>query len=125
MPFSIGPGSALSIAEVIEDFEREESGCFIPTLRSVKPAAFVRIVIFRFEFSRARFTFRNGMKRNIDDKGRAVRGGIAAVFLLAGGCLIPQAALLAGIFILVGLFSAFEALIGWCAIRACGFRLPF
>ncbi len=65
------------------------------------------------------------MKPNIDNKGRATRGGIAAVFLLAGGCLIPQAALLAAIFILIGLFSAFEAWRGWCAIRACGIKLPF
>ena len=54
-----------------------------------------------------------------------MRGGIAAVFLLAGACLIPQTAVLATIFILVGIFSAFEAFIGLCAIRACGFRLPF
>jgi len=65
------------------------------------------------------------MKQNIDNTGRAVRGGIAAFFLLAGACLIPQTAVLATIFILVGIFSAFEAFIGWCAIRACGFRLPF
>ena len=49
------------------------------------------------------------MKPNIDNKGRAARGGIAAVFFLGGGCLIPQAASLAAIFILIGLFSAFEA----------------
>ncbi|HEU5236390.1 MAG TPA: hypothetical protein VFU37_04565 [Pyrinomonadaceae bacterium] len=65
------------------------------------------------------------MKPNIDDKGRAARGGIAAVFLLTGACLIPQAGVLATIFILIGLFSAFEAWRGWCAIRACGFKLPF
>jgi len=65
------------------------------------------------------------MKPNIDNKGRAARGGVATVFLLAGGCLIPQAALFAAIFILIGLFCAFEAWRGWCAIRACGFKLPF
>ena len=65
------------------------------------------------------------MKQNIDNTGRAARGGIAAVFLLTGGCLIPQAGVLATIFILIGLFSAFEAWRGWCAIRACGFKLPF
>jgi hypothetical protein len=65
------------------------------------------------------------MKPNIDNKGRAARGGIAAIFLLAGGCLISEAELLAAIFILIGLFCAFEAWRGWCAIRACGFKLPF
>jgi hypothetical protein len=68
---------------------------------------------------------RSGMKQNIDTKGRAARGGIAAVFILAGGCLIPQSGLLAGIFFLVGLFAIVEALLGWCAIRACGIKLPF
>jgi hypothetical protein len=65
------------------------------------------------------------MQPNIDNKGRAARGGIAAVFLLAGGCLIQQATLLAVIFILIGLFCAFEAWRAWCIIRACGFKLPF
>jgi len=65
------------------------------------------------------------MKPNIDNRGRAARGGIAAIFLLAGGCLLSKAAFLAAIFIVIGLFSAFEAWRGWCAIRACGFKLPF
>jgi hypothetical protein len=65
------------------------------------------------------------MKPNIDTKGRAARGGIAAVFLLTGACLVAQAPVFAAIFILIGLFCAFEALVAWCAIRACGFKLPF
>jgi hypothetical protein len=65
------------------------------------------------------------MKPNIDSKGRAARGGIAVIFLLAGASLIPQAPVLAAIFVLVGLFCAFEAWRAWCAIRACGFKLPF
>jgi hypothetical protein len=64
------------------------------------------------------------MKPNIDSKGRVARGGIAAVFLLAGGCLIPETGFLAAIFILIGLFCAFEAWIGWCAVRACGVKTP-
>jgi hypothetical protein len=65
------------------------------------------------------------MKPNIDNKGRAARGGIAAIFLLAGVCLVSQAPVLAAIFILIGLFCAFEAWRAWCAIRACGIKLPF
>ena len=65
------------------------------------------------------------MKPNIDNKGRAARGGIAAIFLLAGACLVSQAPVLAAIFILIGLFCAFEAWRAWCAIRACGIKLPF
>ena len=65
-----------------------------------------------------------GMKPNIDNKGRVARGGIAVVFLLAGTCLIPEASVLAAIFVLIGLFCAFEAWIGWCAVRACGVKTP-
>ena len=64
------------------------------------------------------------MKPNIDNKGRMARGGMAVVFLLAGACLIPEVSVLATIFILIGLFCAFEAWIGWCAVRACGVNTP-
>ena len=66
----------------------------------------------------------SGMKQNIDSKGRVARGGMAAVFLLAGACLIPEAPVFAAIFSLIGLFCAFEAWIGWCAVRACGVDTP-
>ena len=66
----------------------------------------------------------SGMKPNIDNKGRVARGGMAAVFLLAGACLIPEAPVFAAIFSLIGLFCAFEAWIGWCAVRACGVKTP-
>ena len=66
----------------------------------------------------------SGMKQNIDSKGRVARGGMAAVFLLAGACLIPEAPVFAAIFSLIGLFCAFEAWIGWCAVRACGVKTP-
>jgi len=65
------------------------------------------------------------MQPNIDNTGRAARGGIAVIFILAGVYLFSQAPVLAVIFILVGLFCAFEAWRAWCAIRACGVKLPF
>ncbi len=65
------------------------------------------------------------MKQNIDATGRAARGGISIIFLLAAGVLVPYSAPLAVIFLLFGLFTLFEALRGWCAVRACGFKTPF
>jgi len=65
-----------------------------------------------------------GMKPNIDNKGRVARGGMAVVFLLAGASLMPEAPVFAAIFTLIGLFCAFEAWIGWCAVRACGVKTP-
>jgi hypothetical protein len=64
------------------------------------------------------------VRPNIDKKGRVARGGIAVVFLLAGVCLFPEAFVLAAIFIVIGLFCAFEAWVGWCAVRACGVNTP-
>ncbi len=65
------------------------------------------------------------MKQNIDRTGRVARGGISLVFLLAAGVLLPYSAPLAVIFLLVGLFTLFEATRGWCAVRACGIKTPF
>ena len=64
------------------------------------------------------------MKPNIDERGRAARGGLAVIFVLAGGCLLPEVFILAAIFIVIGLFCAFEAWVGWCAVRACGVKTP-
>lgn len=64
------------------------------------------------------------MKPNIEKTGRLARGGISAIFLLAAGALAPYSAPLAVIFLLVGLFTLFEALRGWCAVRACGIKTP-
>jgi hypothetical protein len=64
------------------------------------------------------------MKPNIDAKGRAARGGLAMIFLLAGLLLVNTAPVLGWVFIVVGMFCAFESWIGWCAVRACGVKTP-
>ena len=65
------------------------------------------------------------MKQNIEKGGRVARGGISIIFLLAAGVLAPYSAPLAVIFLLIGLFTLFEAVRGWCAVRACGIKTPF
>jgi hypothetical protein len=65
------------------------------------------------------------VKPNIDSKGRAARGGIGALLLLAAGCLVPVNGLLAVLFTLAALFTFYEAVKGWCALRACGIKTPF
>ena len=60
--------------------------------------------------------------RNIDNKGRLIRGlGALALFVGAGfgfsGSVWLGIALMA-----LGMFVAFEALRGWCALRACGIK---
>jgi hypothetical protein len=62
---------------------------------------------------------------NIQNKGRLIRGLIAAV-LFIGGIVATQIhialclALFGG-----GAFVLFEALRGWCAFRACGIKTKF
>lgn len=65
------------------------------------------------------------MKQNIEKTGRIARGGLSIIFLLFAGVLAPYTAPLAVIFLLVGLFTLFEAARGWCAVRACGIKTPF
>lgn len=60
--------------------------------------------------------------RNIDNKGRLARG-IMAMLLLAGAGFGFAINVWAGIVLLASaIFVAFEALRGWCALRACGIR---
>ncbi len=60
--------------------------------------------------------------RNIDNKGRLVRG-IGALALLVGAGFAFTVSLWLGIALIVsGAFVAFEALRGWCALRACGIK---
>jgi len=60
--------------------------------------------------------------RNIDNRGRLARG-IGALVLLAGAGFGFTLSLWLGVALLAsGLFVAFEALRGWCALRACGIK---
>ena len=68
----------------------------------------------------------NGMKprfsRNIDNRGRLMRGALAAVLLMAAGLLGNRLPIVATMLVISAAFLAFEALRGWCAVRACGIR---
>jgi hypothetical protein len=60
--------------------------------------------------------------RNIGNQGRLVRGlGALGLLIGAGYCFSVSAWL--GLAVLAwGIFVAFEALRGWCALRACGIK---
>lgn len=61
-------------------------------------------------------------QRNIDNKGRLVRG-IMALALFIGAAFAFRASTILGIILIAsGVFVLFEALRGWCAIRACGIK---
>lgn len=60
--------------------------------------------------------------RNIDNKGRLVRG-LGALALLVGSVFgFSVSAWLGGGLLASGVFVAFESLRGWCALRACGIK---
>lgn len=61
-------------------------------------------------------------RRNIDNRGRIVRG-IGAACLLLGAVFAFEFSLGLGLVLLAsGAFVLFEALRGWCALRACGIK---
>jgi hypothetical protein len=60
--------------------------------------------------------------RNISNKGRLARG-LAAAGLLAGAWFAFDVSTWLGVLLLLsGGFVLFEALRGWCALRACGLK---
>lgn len=63
---------------------------------------------------------------NIERSGRIVRGVVGLLSLVAGIYLVTadQAFWGTGLCAL-GTFAVFEALKGWCALRALGIRTPF
>ncbi|GMU24075.1 MAG: hypothetical protein AMXMBFR13_41520 [Phycisphaerae bacterium] len=72
-----------------------------------------------------------GLTCNIGRRGRRIRAINGLILLTAGILLLiflwPPAWwvwLLAAGLVLGGLFSLFEARVGWCAIRAMGLRTP-
>ena len=59
---------------------------------------------------------------NIYNKGRVIRG-LGALALLVGAGFGFATSIWLGIALLAsGVFVAFEALRGWCALRACGIK---
>ena len=60
--------------------------------------------------------------RNIDNKGRLVRGFGALALLVGAGFGFTVSVWLGIALLTSGVFVAFEALRGWCALRACGIK---
>jgi Protein of unknown function (DUF2892) len=60
--------------------------------------------------------------RNLEIKGRIARGLVAAVLIFAAIAAFPFSVPLGLLLLATGLFVLFEALRGWCALRACGIK---
>jgi len=59
---------------------------------------------------------------NIDKKGRWVRGLFAIALLAGAGACFTVSPWIGVLLLLSAAFVAFEALRGWCALRACGIK---
>jgi hypothetical protein len=61
-------------------------------------------------------------ERNLDFRGRLARGVIGALLLIAGIVVADFHLEVCLVLVGLGLFAMFEALRGWCLVRACGIR---
>ena len=66
----------------------------------------------------------NFFSRNLDSRGRLVRGVGAAILLMVGVglALTVEPWWPAALTFAAGAFVLFEALRGWCVMRACGIK---
>jgi hypothetical protein len=60
--------------------------------------------------------------RNITNTGRVVRGLVAVGLLIAAGFGFGVSPWLGVALTISGVFVLFEALRGWCVLRACGIK---
>jgi hypothetical protein len=60
--------------------------------------------------------------RNIDNKGRFIRGLGALALLGSAGFGVAVSVWLGIALAALGIFVAFEAVRGWCVLRACGIK---
>jgi hypothetical protein len=62
------------------------------------------------------------LSRNIGNKGRLARGVVALLLFVGAGFGFVLSVWLGLALVVAGGFVAFEALRGWCALRACGIK---
>jgi hypothetical protein len=61
-------------------------------------------------------------KRNISFHGRMARGITGSILLIAGIIAADSTLWVAIPLVVIGLFCIFEAVRGWCFLRACGIK---
>jgi hypothetical protein len=60
--------------------------------------------------------------RNLDSRGRMARGVWGALLLIAGIIMADHKLWVCLVLVALGLFGIFEAVRGWCLLRACGVK---
>ena len=62
---------------------------------------------------------------NIKRQGRIARGVIGSLCLIAGIITVDHVLWLGLVFVVAGLFAIYEAVRGWCLVRACGLKTKY
>jgi len=62
---------------------------------------------------------------NIDSRGRIIRAIWAVLMIVAGGLTLGVNVWISVVLFAFGGLAAFEALRGWCVMRACGVKTKF
>ena len=62
------------------------------------------------------------MSSNIDKRGRLVLGFMALLLFAGAGFAFLASVWIGAALLAIAAFVAFEALRGWCALRACGVK---
>lgn len=65
---------------------------------------------------------RNFFARNLDNRGRAVRATVGLALVIAGFAVKGTATWACYPLVLSGCFVLYEAVRGWCLLRACGIK---
>lgn len=65
------------------------------------------------------------LKKNISTMGRLIRLALGLVLLAAVWIVHSKTGYISFGLTLVGLFCLFQAVMGWCAARACGIQTKF
>ena len=72
------------------------------------------------------------MHCNINKTGRTIRGTVGGTLLLLATAFLlwnplhsPATYWIGGIIVAISIFMLIEATLGWCAIRAIGWKTPF
>ncbi len=60
--------------------------------------------------------------RNLDRRGRLFRGLCGVTLLVAAGIAFGESVWVGLVLAGMGAFACFEALRGWCVLRACGLK---
>jgi hypothetical protein len=67
---------------------------------------------------------RKFFSRNLETRGRLVRGSLGVALIVAGFLVSEPDGWVCVLLVASGCFVLYEAVRGWCVMRACGIRTP-